>query len=316
MAGAAVSPMAFPNSSLRLLDYIAEHHPRSLPGVREARNSSPADFDRYANLFLGWAAGAFGESALPEIVNAFVRFNTAVNLAQARYEEQGRYESKRFADCFDALYSIDGAMDPYLLGVYLTNFMWAHHMDLSMFFERRFLPRIGQGQRLFEIAPGHGGWGLWALHATSGTTLRGFDISPSSMRIATALAHAAGLGERASYIEADATQLTPSVAGPAADACICCFLVEHLENPDALLTSIRQLLDLNGIAFVAGALTAAQVDHIFEFKRESELVLLAERNGFRVLEMLSVGPRRLLPGARFLPRSAALILQKCRHETW
>jgi hypothetical protein len=58
------------------------------------------------------------------------------------------------------------------------------------------------------------------------------------------------------------------------------------------------------------------VDHIFEFRYESELVLLAERHGLRVSDLRSVGPKRTLRGANFLPRSIALILQKRTHETW
>jgi hypothetical protein len=50
------------------------------------------------------------------------------------------------------------------------------------------------------------------------------------------------------------------------------------------------------------------VDHIFEFRRESELVKMCEDHGLRVLETLSVNPRRTLPKARFVPRSMGLIL--------
>ena len=67
-----------------------------------------------------------------------------------------------------------------------------------------------------------------------------------------------------------------------------------------------------GCFFVTGALTAAQIDHIYEFRHESELVSLAEDCGLRVLETLSTNPARLLPGARFVPRSMALLVQKPR----
>ena len=61
---------------------------------------------------------------------------------------------------------------------------------------------------------------------------------------------------------------------------------------------------------MTGALTAAQVDHIYEFRRESELVAMSEEHGLRVLETLSAAPKRTLPKARFVPRSMALIVQK------
>lgn len=299
----------------RLMEQIRSHHPRSLPGVEEACGLDPIRFDRYCELFLGWALAAFGDEILPRITKAFVRFTTDVNLAQARYEASGNYERKSFGECLESVYADQETMDEYLLGVYLTNFMWAHHLDLCEFFEDRFLPRLPAEARLVEIAPGHGGWGLWALHALPAAKLEAFDISPSSIKIAEALAKAAGLSSRARYTLQNALELDSGSIQPA-EGCICCFLVEHLEDPDLLMEKIGGLLDPGGHAFFTGALTAAQVDHIYEFRMESELVLLAERHGLRVLDMRSVGPRRTLPNANFLPRSAALILQKRTHETW
>lgn len=299
----------------RLLDQIRAQHPRALTGVEEARRSDPERFDRYCDLFLGWALTAFGEDSLPRFTKAFTRFTSDVNFAQARYEASGCYEPKSFDDCQASVYSDVDTMEEYLLGVYLTNFMWAHHLGLCQFFEDRFLPLISGASRIAEIAPGHGGWGLWAIHNLPGAELDAYDISPSALKVARALSVAAGLSLRAHYTLENALELDTG-AMPPSDACICCFLVEHLEDPDRLMENIAGILKPGGYAFFTGALTAAQVDHIYEFRQESELVLLAERHGMRVLEMRSAGPPRTLPGANFLPRSAAMILQKKIHETW
>ncbi len=299
----------------RLLSYVEEHHPRSRRAIGEARAKAPERFDRYANLFLGWAFQALGEQALSRTVDAFVEFSGDVNLAQARYEADGHYQNKSYAECYDAVYNERETMDDYLWGVYLTNFLWPHHMDISIFYEDRFLRRLPPRAHIVEIAPGHGGWGLFALHHLPSATLSAFDISPSSIRIARSLAVAAGSAERAEYHEEDARKL---LSGPAerADACVCNFLIEHLEDPHVLLEVVQHLLTANGIAFLSGALTAAQVDHIYEFRRESELVLLAEQHGLRVLETLSVNPDRTLQNARFVPRSMSLVVQKRHNDIW
>ena len=295
-----------------LFDYVRESHPRSLRGIEEARAVAPHRFDDYANLLLGWAEGVLGDGAVARTVDAFVRFSFEINMAQGRYEATGHYESKTYEQCYDAVYNQQAAMDDYLWGVYLTSFLWAHHVDLSMFFEDRFVARLPHVAEIVEIASGHGGWGLIALHRRPGVRLTGFDISPSSVAIAQALAEASGHADRVRYVLKDALELP--VEGRSADACICNFLVEHLEQPERLFAVIRDVLRPGARAFITGALTAAQVDHIHEFRRESELVLLAEDHGMRVLETLSVGPQRTLPGARFLPRSMALIVQKRSQE--
>lgn len=288
---------------------IADRHARSLKGAEEARAIDPARFDEIAGQQLRWAIDAKGKDWLPEMVDAFVRFSTDVILAQARYEVDGRYQGKTFADCEAETYGRKDVMDAYLWGIYLTNFLWSHHFEISLFFRDRFLAALPPGVRLVEIAPGHGGWGLQALHMLPQANLRGFDISPSSIKIASALARGAGLLDRADYVRKDALDLGSEMHGTA-DAVICCFLVEHLEQPGQLIRIIAETLADDGLAFITGALTAAQVDHIYEFRHESELLALCEENGLRVLESFSGAPKRTLPKARFLPRSMAMIVRK------
>ncbi|NNF16044.1 MAG: class I SAM-dependent methyltransferase [Gammaproteobacteria bacterium] len=293
----------------RLEAYLGERYPQFTTGVREAVSRAPERFGDIAEMYLQWLLQARGENGLFEAVDAFVQFTTDVNLAQARYEADGKYEYQSFAEVNDIHYSQDSQMYGYLWGIYLTNFLWAHHLEICLFFKDRFLSRIDDAGAMIEIAPGHGGWGAWALHELPEATLRGFDISPTSIRIASSVMEAAGMESRASYVQKDAMELA-EVDAESADAGISSFLIEHLEQPQRLFDVIHHLLKPGGVFFVTGALTAAQIDHIYEFHKESELVAMAENSGLRVLETLSTNPARTLPRARFLPRSMALLVQK------
>lgn len=291
-----------------LLGYLESEHPRNLRGVLEARETDPQRFDRIAERFLGWAHTARGEGALEKCADAFVQFSDEVIYAQARYEARGRYEHSSFEHCRQAVYAKREVMDDYLWGVFLTNFCWAHHLEISAFFEDQFLAPLPDAPEIVEIAPGHGGWGVWAMHTRPDATLQGFDISPSSIAIASSVAEAAGVSERVTYTQRDALDLA-SMPADIADAVICSFLIEHLEEPERLLAVIARLLRPGGRVFLTGALTAAQVDHIYEFTHESELVKLAEDHDLRVISTLSVHPRRILPKATKVPRSMALLLE-------
>lgn len=286
-----------------------------MPGVEEARAVHPGRFDRLAEEMLQWAVAAAGDGAIPRMVDAFVQFSYEVNKAQARYEAEGHYEHSTFAECYEEYYSQDDFMDDYLWGVYLTNFLWAHHAEIGFFYEDRFLAKLAPGGTIRELAPGHGGWGVWALKRLPEARLEGFDISPHSIELATALASAAGVGNRATYRERNALEL-PLNGEALVDACVCNFLMEHLEDPDGLIRVIAAQLRPHGTAFLSGALTAAQVDHIYEFKYESELVAMCERNGLRVLETFSGAPRRTLPNAKYLPRSMAIIATRRMNDIW
>lgn len=292
-----------------LLAYMEAHHPRYLPGMREAEAIDPLRFETNAEMFLGWAKGTLGDDAIATVADGFARFTSDVNWAQARYEAAGHYENRSYQEVYDSHYSQSEEMTGYLWGVYLSNFLWPHHMDLGMLYEDRFVSRLAQDVDIVEIAPGPGGWGLWALKHLQQARLQGFDISETSIEIASAMARTAGVAGRAQYEVRDALALT-SLDAESADAVICCFLIEHLEQPEKVFAVVRHLLRKGGRAWVTGALTAAQVDHIYEFHHESELTAMAEAHDLRVVETASLNPPRLLRKARFIPRSMSLILRR------
>ncbi len=299
----------------QLFAYAGEAHARSLRGLEEARQQDPKRFAQIAELYLDWLIKARGEGGIEAAVDAFAQFSTDVNLAQARYERDGAYANKSFEEVYNDHYADSETMDGYLWGIYLTNFLWAHHFQIMTFFQDRFMTRLQDSAHIVEVAPGHGGWGVWALAHMQGATLEGYDISPQSIKIATGVAEAANVADRAKYVEKNALDLD-ELEAESADGCICSFLVEHLEDPQHLYKVLAHLLKPGGYAFITGALTAAQVDHIYEYKYESELVGMCENAGLRVLETLSANPLRTLPKARFLPRSMALLVQKRRNEIY
>lgn len=294
----------------QMFAYARANHPRSVRGMEEAMAMDPELFTEVAERFGGWAAGVHGDDAwAPLCVDAYVTFSNDVIMAQARYEADGHYENSSFAECEASVYADREVMDEYLWGVFLTNFLWSHHMELSRVFRDRFARKIVANANVVEIAPGHGGWGVWLLSERPDARLQAFDISPSSIAIASSIARSAGVSDRASYERRNALDLSALPAGEA-DACLCSFLIEHLEEPEKLVEVMAHLLKPGGKAWLTGALTAAQIDHIYEFRKESELVVMAEKYGFRVLETMSVAPLRKLPKARFVPRSMGLLLQK------
>lgn len=297
----------------QLLDWFWRELPHLHEGIQEARAVDPDRFDRLAETFLGWAEGVLGDKTLDTVGHSYAQFTTSVNFHQSRYELAGSYEATSQDEFLDVLYNSPERMTDYLWGVYLTLFAWPHHLTLAKLYEETFLPRIKPGDHIIELAFGHGGWGLWALSATTDTQLTGVDISPSSVKMASSLAQASGLSQRTSYSQGDAL-VTPTAA--TAQVGICGFVIEHLSEPHKLLEALAGHIEPGGWLFLTGALTAAQEDHIFEFLRESEIMMMAEKAGFRVTETISAGPPRTFPKARFLPRSMALIMQRCRQDTW
>jgi SAM-dependent methyltransferase len=262
----------------QLLSYIEEKHPRLIGSVREAEQVDPIWFRRVTNQLLEWSAGVVDGDGIQVVADGYAQFNSDVNWAQGRYEVDGEYENKSYAEVYESHYNQKETMEAYLWGVCFANVLRPHHVELGVHWEMRFLSR-----------------------------LRGFDISETSVATSRAMAHAAGLSDRTSYEVRDALDLE-RLAPQSADAVICSFVLEHLEQPEKIFAATRHLLRPDGVAFITGGLESAQVDHIYEFHRESELVVMAESQGCRVLETASFHPSRNLRNARFLPRSMTLIV--------
>lgn len=291
----------------RFYALIKERHPMMVRGVAEARAVAPELVDRHFEECLSWVVRAHGEEVLAKVADGYAFFTLEVNRAQQAFERRGCYEFATFAEADARVYQQSEYMRDYYWGVFAILFCWSHYVELMEFYLERFVGHLTTG-KLVEIAPGHGAWGVLAVANRDGLTLEGWDISPTSLDLAPKMAAGAGVGARCAYQLGDATKILHSSGRY--DAAICSFMLEHLEDPGRFLVDFAPSLRPGALAFVTLALTAAQTDHIYEFKRESEGIMLAEAAGFELLECRVARPQRLLPGARFVPRVQAMILRK------
>jgi len=271
-------------------------------------------FVRYAGRLADWACQTLGPSFAEILVDGYASFVTDVNRCQMEYEVRGSYPDRTYAQVFSEVYGNPRAMAKYHWGVFCSTVAWEHHLRLLDLFERDFLPRLPARGDLIELASGSGVWSALTVQDRPGWSGLGIDISATSVTAANALAQAAGLGQRLRFIEGDAMAADPGAG--LAQAGISCFVLEHLPDPQRLLDQLASRIEAHGHAFVTAALTAAEVDHIREFRRESEIISMAERAGFRLVACLSSAPRRYPAGGRFLPRSIGLVLQRRRGEWW
>lgn len=297
---------------LRLFE---QKRPAFVKELRRTRAAAPDLFEEFAGPMLRWARAALGPGFVDVLVDGYCTFVVEVNRAQAEYEKSGRYRYASYREVHDATYAREEFMRLYHWGVYTTTFAWQHHLALCRFFRDAFVTRLaaaGRPRRLVDLGCGSGVWHFLALRLLPGWSAVGVDISETSVE-ATRRTAALLPGIEVEYHRADATAWEPEQPF---DAGISCFLLEHLEEPAALLRSLARCLEPGAFAFVTGALTAAEIDHIYEFRKESELVALAEETGFRVVETFSSAPSRLLPDRRHVPRSMGLVLQRRRADTW
>jgi 2-polyprenyl-3-methyl-5-hydroxy-6-metoxy-1,4-benzoquinol methylase len=231
--------------------------------------------------------------------------------AQRQYEEAGCYTPESLEDIHQSVYASSGVMVPYMWAAILIYAFWPSMVNHLRLYRDEFLLTLPERAKVAEFACGHGVLGLLALQQRPDISLVGIDISASAIEIARRLAEASGHAPRSTFIAGDA--LSNRAVEDCFDAIVAAMLAEHLENPVALFEAVERRLVPQGRAFVSTAIESAQQDHVYEFHSEGEVVAMAENAGLRVLRMVSDRSSTVTPGARFVPRACALIVETTRY---
>lgn len=302
--------------ALEFVKKMEELKPVFAKEVKRAYLSKTELFEELATPMLEWAKASLGADYQKILIDGYCYFVVDVNRSQARYEITGKYEFSSYDEVYKATYDSPEFMNLYHWGVYTTTFAWLHHLELYQFYRDNFLnPFFTSNKKgnLIDLGAGSGIWHFLFQRHLKGWLATAVDISETSVEAASVMSKVIDQAQSTEYVVGDALVYK---GNKLFDAGISCFLLEHLENPDQLLKSLSYNLKNGSYAFITAALTAAEVDHIFEFKRESEIILLAEKAGFRVIKTYSSAPSGVPESKKYLPRSMALILQKRQNNIW
>lgn len=306
------------NKSSTIVDdfllYIAKNKKLFWPAIQINMSTNKELFYALGVPMLEWSRNYLGEEYKKILAEGYVYFVADVNRSQVEYEKLGRYKHRKYNEVHENQYDNDKHMSKYHWGVYVTTFAWEHHLKIYKFFNDNFISKLNADSgTILELGAGSGIWGMLVMNKLQNYNIIGVDVSKFSVGIAKEMANCNGFEKRSSYIIDDALTVTNSRE---VDAAISCFLLEHLETPQLLLSNIARNLKTGGYAFITCALTAAESDHIYEFRNESDVILMAELEGFRVISSFSSAPTSYPSDFKFLPRSMSLLLQKKRNSIW
>jgi len=297
----------------RFIKHLESSCPLYSRSIRKNHYANIEAFEGLAEDMLLWAEALLGENYLTILESGYVQFVNDVNRSQLQYEKDRKYKNKTYAEVYDGVYNNAAYMEHYHWGVFTTTFAWEHHLKIYRYFVEYFANSLGESGEILDLGSGSGIWSLLLLKNKGDWSTTGIDISDYSVNMAKELSSAGGFSAKSKFIVDDALKYK---AEKKVDAVVSCFLLEHLEEPEKLFINVADNLKEGGYAFITAALTAAEVDHIFEFSRESELVGMAEKNGFRVVSILSESPKQYPRDNYFLPRSMAMVLKKRVNPIW
>lgn len=253
-----------------------------------------------------WSQAAFGDEIFQIAAKGYARYATIVAKSQQEYETLGHYPQRSIESVKEEVYDNPEYMIPYMWAAVLIYAYWPSMIEHLRLYRDEFVATVPENGTILELACGHGVLGLLAAEQRKDIRLEGIDISPAAIAIAEKLAAVSGHESRINLTVGDALQAGKGEVKH--DGVIAAMLAEHLFDPRPMFEAVAARLKPGARAYISTALESAQPDHVFEFHRESEPILLAEEFGLRVVRLVSDRAGQATESG-FLPRAIAMIVE-------
>jgi len=292
----------------KLLATFQREDSKYLISIQKAKNSNEELFNEIGDEIILSLLKTFPEMNLIDLVTTYSEYTMEQNLLQARYEISGKYPVKNHAEANELVYQKDDVMKKYMGALLLTQFLWPHHLEIVNYFKESFLTKIPDNStKALELAPGHGFFGRILLKHSSYIKLTGIDISKEAINLAQRLSETESL--EAEYLVADALA-DENHKYNYYDIIIAGEFLEHVENPQMVFHSVKsQLKNNNSVGFITAAITAANLDHVYEFKEPGEVTKMMNSCGLVLVDSLLVSPPTAR-AAKKIPRVLSMIVKK------
>lgn len=264
-----------------ILQRIGEKNPMHLKKIRKNLRRIKADpeFNNLAEKFYEKFDAYLAKSGKTReyAIDCYLRMIADFLTETLDFEKTGKYSSSSFEEVNARVYSNPGVMEYYMHGLLLTQFIWAHHYELLKFFAHQ-LDSIPAGEKQYlEIGGGHGLYATLAQeHLKGNWNYSVVDISPTSLELSKNFAGS----DNVKFVLADVfTLMNDSLA----DLIVMGEVLEHVEDPGALLRKLRELLKEDGRLFITTPTNAPAIDHIYLFRNREEIRELIIDSGFEIV---------------------------------
>ena len=191
--------------------------------------------------------------------------------ARLEYMRTGAYCCKDFAAAQAAVYQDRRRMTAYMLGLALSYFLWGHHFAILAYY-RETLRELPPQSRCLEIGSGHGLLAANLLErCPEWKTLDILDISPASLAMTRSILTRLAPDERRPDLSFLCGDIFETAVAARYDFITMGEVLEHVENPLALLSAVKRLLAPGGRFFVTTCVNSPAIDHIHQFRSVEEI---------------------------------------------
>lgn len=251
-----------------------------LHGKKIIKNQSKFDNDYFirANHFLNKYSNLLRaeNKTIDYSIDCYLQMIADVNYESVQFLKTGEYSSKSFDEVNQRVYNNPEVMEYYMHGLLLSQFLWTHHYDILLYFNKRISENSKNINSYLEVGGGHGLYISEAINIIGNNSIYDLvDISKSSIEIAKKLIN----NDKVNYILSDVFEFFPEHQY---DFITMGEVLEHVENPVTLLKKLHSLLSDDGELFITTPTNAPAIDHIYLFKNADDIRKVITEAGFKI----------------------------------
>jgi SAM-dependent methyltransferase len=209
-------------------------------------------------------------------IDCYLKLREAMAEERLNFLRNDCYSNTSFAQVAEHVYHNSDVMQYHMYGLVLAQFLWPDQYHRYSFFCEMFPAYVPDIKSYLEIGGGHA---LYVAEATAvlpvGTRVDVVDISASSLELAKGMMPGAAV----SWHQADIFDFVPDRRY---DFITIGEVLEHLEDPIAMLHRILELLTPDGTVYITTPANAPMIDHIYLFNNAQEIREMIGTAGFEL----------------------------------
>lgn len=222
-------------------------------------------------------------------IQCYLKMLADISYETVAFVRSGQYSSTSLAEVNERVYGKPDVMNSYLHGLILRQFLFVQNYKIWRFFSEVFQKTGPHIKHYLEVGGGHGLFLSEALtHSAKGTIFSLLDISETSLNLSRRMVD----NNNVNYILSDIFNFQPENKF---DFICMGEVLEHVENPVALLEKLRSMLSADGVLFLTTVTNAPAIDHIYLFRNTSEIHEVIHKAGFSVMEELCLWSEDMPP---------------------
>lgn len=219
--------------------------------------------------------------SIEDVANAYLDMLEQVFFCRKEFIYTGKYYIQNQDEAFENIYDNENIMTNYMLALALSQFLWKHHYQIFNYY-KAIVQNFSNSSNILEVGSGHGLFLLEILKQNENLKdIDVVDISKSSIRMTQNILKTMKNDylSKVSFYNYDINLYNTDKKY---DFITMGEVLEHVNDPLAILKSLFRLLSNDGELFITTCANCPAIDHVYLFNNIDEIRDLLKQAGFTI----------------------------------